>query len=188
MNSVAVGSVFARRLRQTGCGLGDLPQSLHARQSGLGELGAGVGETLSQRRAERPFRGLIKFGREHQEVDGVEFLLEPRRRRVGERPFEPEVVAANLLGETDGIPADDNALLFVLAVDVGNVLYELGALHYGPGERCQEGGPWWQRLGVEGRKINAAVRLQRIRQLGPERNDESQNQFQEFGRRPPRIW
>ena len=66
--------------------------------------------------------------------------------------------------------------------------YELGALHYGSGERCQEGGPWWQRLGVEGREINAAVRLQRIRQLGPERNDESQNQFHEFGRRPPRIW
>src|ERR1700729_2773626 len=143
MNFVAVGSVFARRLRQTGCGLVYLPQSLHARQSGLGELGAGVGETLSQRRAERPFRGLVKFGREHQEVDGVEFLFEPRRQRVEERPFEPEVIAANLLGETDGIPADDNALLFVLAVDVGNVLYELRALHYGSGERCQEGGPWW---------------------------------------------
>ena len=66
-------------------------------------------------------------------------------------------------------------MLFSLALGIGNLLYELRALYYCSGERCQERGPWWQRLGVERHEINKAMRLQCIGKLGPEPNDESQN-------------
>jgi hypothetical protein len=149
------------------------------RDSPVWANGASVSEALSQRGTERPFRGLVKFGGEHQEIDAVEVPC----LNQGGGGWERRHLNLNFSGqsssaETDGIAADNNnALLFSLALGIGNLLYELRALYYCSGERCQERGPWWQRLGVERHEINKAMRLQCIGKLGPEPNDEVKIRF-----------